>query len=215
MEGAGAAELQLQITCTKAMADLYAASIADVILHLDLTYRLGLQPWTDSQTAAAAKLPAVALVRMTTNFPNQWYQALNPAAPGQPFTVNIPLTSDLIPYSGGKPVTISSLTVMAVWNTPGDTSNALNAFSATLGGKALGVQALPASGGLGQPAGTDTRYGVGLGLGAANATLTSDATTLSVTIDASKLPAAWTNGQVPAGIEGSLLGDLLVLLSSG
>lgn len=212
-EGAGAADLQLEISFPPGLADLYGASIADVLLEFDLTCRIGSAAWAEQQAKSAAAQPVLSLVRLTTDFPTAWYQALHPAA-GQQIQINVPLTSDLLPYSGGNPVTLKSLAVMAVWNVDGSTVTAATAFSASLGGAALAATALPAVNGLPTPADPDKRVGLGWDLTGADTTLTATPSTLTVTLDATKLPPAWRIGATPDAVNTAGLVDFLVLLGT-
>jgi hypothetical protein len=207
-EGFGPAESQFQICFPKAMAALYGASIADVIFEFELTAReaaptFALGPNKDGvggSIAYIASQPLMRLMRLTTDYPNQWYQAISaPAAPILTFT--IPVDADRFPYAGDNDVTIDTLAVMAVWKTALQQAGQWGgALSVTLGGVALTgtdlggandpfVEPVP---GQSDPLSTILNGAAEI-FGAKNQLIAagSGPVQIVVNIDASKLPADW------------------------
>jgi Tc toxin complex TcA C-terminal TcB-binding domain/Neuraminidase-like domain len=193
-EGYGPAESQFQISFPAAMAALYGASIADVIFEFELTSRVASSGFAGQAVTALTNQNLMQLQRLTTDYPNQWYQATSaPAAATSTFT--IPLTADRFPYAGNSNVTMGTLAVMAVWsNTSQQAAASGAALSATLGGVVLNAPAAAVN--------TSSAFAAIPNGSAAvfdpkNYVIAADAVvpvTLVVTLDASKLPAEWTNG---------------------
>ena len=133
-EGYGPAESQFQISFPAAMAALYGASIADVIFEFELSSRIAAPGFITQAIAAVASQNLMQLQRLTTDYPNQWYQATS-ASPAATLTFTIPLTADRFPYAGNGNVTMGTLAVMAVWSKPSQQAGAsAAALSVTLGG---------------------------------------------------------------------------------
>lgn len=208
-EGYGPAESQFEISFPPAMAVLYGASIADVIFEFELTSRIATPNFATQAATTLASQALMQLQRLTTDYPNYWYQAITaPAAPT--LTVNIPLSADRFPYAGDGDVTIVYLAVMAVWKTSSQQAAASGAaVSATLGGVAL--QALAAA------VNPSPAFPANIPNGSANVFNANSyvvgadpapPASLVVTIDASKLPADWVSG---ANVAVNQLLDLVIL----
>lgn len=204
-EGFGVAESTFQVSFPAAMAALYGATIADVIFEFELTSRIAQPKFCTGAVNELTGQLLMQLQRVTTDYPNQWYRATS-AAPAATLSVTIPLAADRFPYAGDNNVTIETLAVMAVWKTTSSQAAASGAaISVTLGGTALNAQAAAPNPFAGISTGS-------VGVFQANdyviAATAAAPVPITVTLDASKLPAEWTSGANVA--VGGLL-DLVVL----